>query len=428
MALARIAVICGDRVGSLMAGPAIRAVELAKALSGAGHEVVLAAPEGSDSSSVGVPEMRVWATSLDIREAVAGCEIVVIFAPVLASNMWLASTGCLLVVDAYDPGLLETLESRRGQPVNAQRDWIADADSQMLAPMSVADVVIVANERQRHFVLGLLAGAGRLGSRTLAEDPQLNRLVITVPFGMPSDPPEPSSSPLRHPAGPFSDDAFVALWGGGLYSWLDPVALVEAVALTADKRVVAAFLAGPHPTPAVGEMPLVEVAKRRARELGLLGSRIHFVEQWVPYAERGDWLLSADVGVSLHHRHVETELSYRTRMLDYLWARLPVICTSGDVIAEDVVRSDLGWVVEAGDAAGIASALDAACSETNASAGERRMRCERAAETRTWSIVTKPLIEICADTRLAPDRRNFVAPGTGPVSRLGRLKRMARGG
>jgi glycosyltransferase involved in cell wall biosynthesis len=428
MALARIAVICGDRVGSLMAGPAIRAVELATALSNAGHQVVLAAPEGSDSSAVGVSEMIVWATSSDIREAVVGCEIVVIFAPVLANNMWLASTGCLLVVDAYDPGLLETLESRRGQPVNAQRDWITDADSQMLAPMTVADVVIVANERQRHFVLGLLAGAGRLGSRTLAEDPQLNRLVITVPFGMPSDPPGSSSSPLRHPLGPFGDDAFVALWGGGLYSWLDPVALVEAVAVTADKRVVAAFLAGPHPTPAVGEMPLVEVAKRRARELGLLGSRVHFVAQWVPYAERGDWLQSADVGVSLHHLHVETELSYRTRMLDYLWAGLPVICTSGDVIAEDVARLDLGWVVAEGDVEGIARALDDACRETNGSADQRRARIERTAHERTWPIVTKPLIEVCADTRLAPDRRNFAAPGAARVGRLGRLKRMARGG
>ena len=427
MALARIAVVCGDRVGSLMAGPAIRAVELAKALSGAGHRVVLAAPEGSDPSTPGVSETFAWSTSEDLREAVVGSEIVVIFAPVLANNMWLASTGCLLVVDAYDPGLLETLESRRGQPVNAQRDWIADADSQMLAPMTVADVVIVANERQRHFVLGLLAGAGRLGSRTLAEDPQLNRLVITVPFGMPVEPPESSSSPLRHPSGPFDGDAFVALWGGGLYSWLDPVALVEAVALTSDKRVVAAFLAGPHPTPAVGEMPLVDVAKRRARELGLLDSRIHFVEQWVPYAERGNWLQSADVGVSLHHRHVETELSYRTRMLDYLWAGLPVICTSGDVIAADVSESDLGWVVEPGDIEGIAAALDAASSETPASADGRRARIGRASQDRTWAIVTKPLIEVCADTRLAPDRRNFVAPATGPVSLLGRLKRMARG-
>ncbi|CAB4603419.1 unannotated protein [freshwater metagenome] len=174
-------------------------------------------------------------------------------------------------------------------------------------------------------------------------------------------------------------------------------------------------------------MPLVDVAKRRARELGLLDSRIHFVEQWVPYAERGNWLQSADVGVSLHHRHVETELSYRTRMLDYLWAGLPVICTSGDVIAADVSESDLGWVVEPGDIEGIAAALDAASSETPASADGRRARIGRASQDRTWAVVTKPLIEVCADTRLAPDRRNFVAPATGPVSLLGRIKRMARG-
>jgi glycosyltransferase involved in cell wall biosynthesis len=409
-----------------MAGPAIRAVELARALDAAGHAVVLAAPEGSDKSASGIADTETWSSSDDLRSVVADAEIVVIFAPVLARNMWLASTGCLLVVDAYDPGLLETLESRRGQPVNAQRDSIADADSQMLAPMAVADVVIVANDRQRHFVLGLLAAVGRLGSRTLAEDPELKRLVITVPFGMPSKPPVASSSPLRQPSGPFDDDAFIALWGGGLYPWLDPVALVEAVARTSDTRVVAVFLAGAHPTPAVGEMPLVDVAKRRARDLGILGTRVHFVEHWVPYAERGDWLRSADVGVSLHHLHVETELSYRTRMLDYLWAGLPIVCTSGDVLAAEVAALDLGWVVAPGDVAGIADALDAACAQSPQESDQRWARMAATTTGRTWAVVTVPLVEVCADRQLAPDRRNTAPLARGPRKALNYLNRLAR--
>jgi hypothetical protein len=47
-----------------------------------------------------------------------------------------------------------------------------------------------------------------------------------------------------------------------------------------------------------------------------------FHEQWVPYDERVDWLTDADIGVSLHRHHLETELSFRTRVLDYLWAGL----------------------------------------------------------------------------------------------------------
>lgn len=42
----QIVVVGGDPVGAVMAGPAIRTVELARALDAAGMAVVLAAPSG----------------------------------------------------------------------------------------------------------------------------------------------------------------------------------------------------------------------------------------------------------------------------------------------------------------------------------------------------------------------------------------------
>jgi hypothetical protein len=39
------------------------------------------------------------------------------------------------------------------------------------------------------------------------------------------------------------------------------------------------------------------------------------------------------VGVSTHRDHLETRLSFRTRMLDYIWAGLPIVCTDGDHFA-----------------------------------------------------------------------------------------------
>src|SRR5664280_3299763 len=47
-----------------------------------------------------------------------------------------------------------------------------------------------------------------------------------------------------------------------------------------------------------------------------------------PYTERSDHLLDADVGVSTHFDHVETEFSFRTRILDYLWTGLPIVATT----------------------------------------------------------------------------------------------------
>jgi glycosyltransferase involved in cell wall biosynthesis len=427
MSSASVVVVSGDPVGPTMAGPAIRVVELARVLAAAGHPVRVAAPAGSDASASPVP-LATWSGPAELAELLVGAEVVIVFAPVLADHLWLADLGVPLVVDAYDPGLLETLESRRGDALNAQRDWVADATRHLVAPLAVADVVLVASDRQRHLVLGLLAGAGRLGPRLLAEDPALDRLVRVVPFGVSATPVPSGPSPLRRPDGPFGPEAIVALWGGGLYPWLDPVALVEAIALTTDTRLSAMFLAGPHPTPAVGEMPLVEVARRRAAELGLLGERIAFADRWVPYDERGLWLGDADIGVSLHTHHVETELAFRTRILDYFWAGLPVVCSGGDVLAEVVAADDLGIVVEPGDVLGLAAALDSLAGADDAEREARRQRTASTAARLTWVKAAEPLLEACAEPRLAADRRVAEPQARGPVATLRRMVRVARGG
>ena len=48
--------------------------------------------------------------------------------------------------------------------------------------------------------------------------------------------------------------------------------------------------------------------------------------------------MEADVGVSLHLEHLETTYSFRTRMLDYLWAGLPIVASAGDGFAEIISR------------------------------------------------------------------------------------------
>ena len=418
--------VCADTVGELMAGPAIRSVELAAVLVSAGHHVILAAPAGSELSRVGI-ELRAWSDSDSLRDALVDATVIVVFAPVLADNIWMASLGVPLVVDAYDPGLLETLEQRRGEPFNAQRTWVADASRHLVEPLSVADVVLVANERQRHLVIGMLAASGRIGSRITAEDPALENFIRCVPFGLPSAPPEVRSHPLRSVPGGFADDSFIAYWGGGLYSWLDPITLLEAVALPGDHRVSAALLAGPHPTPVVGELPLADVARRRAHELGLVPQRVSFIDHWVPYQERGDWLCDADVGVSLHHRHTETELSFRTRVLDYLWAGLPVVCTEGDVLASLVADRGLGIVVPPDDPAAVAHALSTLASEDPERVRERRQRTAAVASEMTWDRVASPLVAFCASPMLAPDRRVLSDTDEGILRRLRRALRIAQG-
>ncbi len=83
------------------------------------------------------------------------------------------------------------------------------------------------------------------------------------------------------------------------------------------------------------------LAQRRSEELGVLNRNVFF-NDWVPYGERQNYLLEADVGVSLHLDHVETRFSFRTRVLDYIWVGLPMVLSAGDALSDLVARQELG--------------------------------------------------------------------------------------
>ena len=75
-------------------------------------------------------------------------------------------------------------------------------------------------------------------------------------------------------------------------------------------------------------------AKELAKELNVLNRIVFFHEEWTAYEDRVNFLLDADIGVSAHFDLPETRFSFRTRLLDYFWARLPVLTTGGDQLAE----------------------------------------------------------------------------------------------
>ena len=109
----------------------------------------------------------------------------------------------------------------------------------------------------------------------------------------------------------------------------------------------------------------------------------------VPYDERGAWLRDASCAVSTHHDHLETRFAFRTRMLDFIWAGLPVVCTAGDALSELVERDGLGETVAPGDADGLAAALDRVLG-TGRDAYAASF--ERTREELAWSRAAAPLV------------------------------------
>ena len=196
----------------------------------------------------------------------------------------------------------------------------------------------------------------------------------------------------------------VILWGGGVYNWFDPLTLIRAMAVVAEKvpeaRLV--FMGMKHPNPDVPAMAMANHSRELAEQLGLTGRHVFFNETWVPYQDRADLLLDADIGVSCHFDHIETEFSFRTRILDYLWAGLPIVCTQGDAFATLVETEGLGATAAPEDVLGLATALiDLLTDEPARAAASERVK--EVAKRFTWRQSLAPLMAFMADPRRAPD-------------------------
>jgi glycosyltransferase involved in cell wall biosynthesis len=311
----------------------------------------------------------------------------------------------LVVCDIYDPMHLELLEQGKQDTDEQRAKDLIGVTKVLNAQLRRGDFFLCASDRQRHFWLGHLAALGRLTPQLYDADPTADSLLAVVPFGLPGKPPTRTGpGPRETLAGVGADDK-VVLWAGGVYSWFDPLTLIRAVGELAGRRadVRLVFLGMRHPNPEVPEMDIGARTMSLADRLDLTGRHVFFNDGWVPYADRQNWLLDADCGVTTHFHHVETTFAFRTRVLDYLWASLPIVTTDGDSFADLIRRERLGVVVPPNDAGALADALDRVLYDTEFAAGCRE-RIAAVRERFTWERVLAPLVDYCRSPRPAADR------------------------
>ncbi|MGE3844816.1 MAG: glycosyltransferase, partial [Vicinamibacterales bacterium] len=112
-------------------------------------------------------------------------------------------------------------------------------------------------------------------------------------------------------------------------------------------------------------------------------------------------------GLSTHRLHLETHLSFRTRMLDYVWAALPIVCTEGDHFADLVRTRGLGLVVAPGDVTALAAAIVRLLDDPYLRATSR-MELYKVREELRWKRVTEPLRRFVLQPRFAADHEPAV--------------------
>lgn len=420
----RLLIISHDVVGANMAGPGIRYTHLARVL--AQHvPTTLIAPE--QPGSLGQPgdgeeppaytltsyRRRQWQS---IAAAVAQADVCLFPSDIADEFPQLAAAPCCLVVDGYDPLMAEWLALSAAAPAEDRRKaWQA----RMLAlarQQQIGDFYLCASERQRDWWLGLLEAAGRINPATFDADPSLRKLVDVVPYGLPSAPLPPPQPAIKGVWPGIEGDDRLLLWGGGLWPWLDPLTAIRAVAALRGRypRLKLLFPGTRHPNAAMSAMPnQVERAKALAAELGLLDDGVHFGD-WLPYAQWPHVLQECDVALTLHFDTVETRLAFRSRVLEYIWAGLPIVATGGDATSDLIGAYGLGEITEEADVQAVAAAIDRLLREPR---GARAAQFAAARAALAWERAAAPLVRFCLDPQRAPDRQPG-APYYDPLAAL----------
>lgn len=398
----RIVVATADVVAESMAGPAIRAWNLAEQLA-VEHDVVLISTTRCSVVADGFRTMSGGAAEID--ELLVWAEVFVFQGWVMTDFPAIEASDVVVVVDAYDPLHLEQLEQAADRSPKQLQGVITGVLAMLSDQLTRADFVICASEEQRMLWIGHLSALGRISTENYNDDPTLRSLIDVVPFGVDDPPPAGHTGAIRGAIKGIDAEDIVLLWNGGVYNWFDPETLIRAVALLAPRypQLRLVFMGMQHPNPDQPTQTTALAAVRLAAELGLTGRSVFFNEGWVPYDERHRFLLDADIGVSTHLPGVETDFSFRTRVLDCLWVGLPIITTEGGALANLVAGRRLGAVVRSGDVDAVAAAVESLLEPNVRAAVSERVR--EVAEEYRWSRATEPLLAFCRDPRPAPDRR-----------------------
>ncbi len=360
------------KLSATMSGPEIRGVEIAKALS-ARHRVTVAV-RGADVTELDGVAVIPFTRRRVMREALRHD---VVLAPCIPPFLFALKTARQLrfISDLYDP-----VEIEMATMDGFDREARAARAAQRIQ-LRFADLILCAGSRQRERLEGELAEIGT-GPKP----------VLELPFGLPPAPRSSGRKPLRERFAAIGADDKVLLWWGSIWPWLDAEGAIEAFEPLARARpdVKLVFAAGRRADARGDRLSAHESALRLAAERGLLDRSVFFIDDWIPYDERHEYLQEADLGLVLHRDTPEAKLAARARYMDYLWAGLPCVLARGDETAERFEREGCARLVAPNEPVAAAEALQVTVGDT-AWLDDARQRARQLASQFEWPVLAEPL-------------------------------------
>ncbi len=409
-----ILIIASDVVKKEMAGPAIRDWNFSRVLAQY-MDVVLAIPNETDLEPDNFT-IKKYTDEASLRSAMEGVDLILCGGTTFSRFKCIRQSEKYLIMDIYDPYSLASLAEYKDEPMEKRFKVHKTIHFNLNEQFYYGDYFICASERQRDFWLGMAAALDRVNPYTYHRDPTLKKMIDVVPFGLPSQKPMHTKQVLKGVVEGIGRDDFVIMWGGGIYNWFDPLTLIRAMAVVGEKRpdIKLFFMGIRHPNPEVRELQLAGESVNLAKKLGVYGKNVMFNFGWIPYEDRQNYLLESDAGIITHPEQIETRFSFRTRMLDYFWANLPIISTEGDSLSELIQKNGLGIVVRAGDVEDLSRAI-IKLAEDEKFYSRCKKNIEQIVPQYRWDDVCKPLIDFCKDPIYSASRGIMDKNGTNPA-------------
>jgi glycosyltransferase involved in cell wall biosynthesis len=390
----RVVVLAPEPIRPKMAGMGIRALELARALAGEFDVRLLVGNDPAEAATLAGGLHVARAGPGELAAAARGADAAVVSGH--AANWWFHQVPSVpAAVDLYDPFFIENLHyAPTLGPETAEHDH-----GTLDLALARADYFFCASPEQRLFYAGALYEKGRIGAFNFPDDPRLTRLIGIVPFGVPSEPAGGDREAGRRAVGAPSSGPLVLF--GGIYDWYEPDLLLEAWTVVLRRHPDAKLLFFENPNPETTPQRVYARARERARAVDPQGRSILF-SPWLAYGSRVDLYAAVEVLVSISAEGLETDLSFRTRLLDAAWGGVPSLSVAGGALARDLEEAGAGRRVVSS-----ASALAEALSQILSDPAERERAsaaARRFAAARSWTSVAAPLAAWCRDARLDPGR------------------------
>jgi len=392
--LTRVLLVCPEPLAHRQpAGIGIRFLEIANALRHEKHEVEILSPDQG-------------LTPENLNRASSSADVAIVQGHA-ANDLFAHMAPLPVVVDLYDPFIVENLHyfSQRGAEV------FTHDHATLMMSLAKGDYFVCASEAQRLFYLGVMLAIGRVNPMAFERDPHFDSLIGIAPFGVAS----PQTLPPRGSTAP-------NILFGGIYDWYDPILAIEAVAIARARIPLLTITFNTHPNPEMTPQSQTAKAMSHARRRGYNFVRF---EPWIPYEERARFFASFTLALLTFPRSIETDLSMRTRVYDYLWGGLPIVTSSAPGTDELLQRYGCGSILRRDDPGEIANEI--ANILTDPVRYEKMVSGTRAFVIHhQWQRTLRPLLDFCAKPVMDREKGAFAAEQHVPEHPLTLMQRVKR--